>query len=445
MKNVLLQFFLIVLIIFLVPMYAQGQGKTFEVSFEVTDNPVATSTATTTSPPTPPGGGPLPVPPQPIFTNIAVEANTDSSEILWSTNPHTRGIIMWGATPDLELGSISAPLYNREHTTFIESLIEQKTYYFRIIAQDGFGNMVDSGIVSFITKGKDDVQSPSNPITFTAKVEGAAIRLDWQNPLDEDFRSVRIIRSPLFYPADTVDGALVYEGSLETFLDTEVEKDIRYYYTLFARDAAGNYSSGVVADAIIFTDGGSEEIEPPFENLPDAPFVHPQIDALTLYDLEYIQKGILLPVSSTSPRIYIDGGYDLLVRLEYEKVPEVLKTIAITLTDPIEKDKHFSFLLRVNKDKSYYEARLSPLKRTGVYEFLFAVLDYKNQNLKKLYGQFIVDKVSALVTVLRTPVVITYARTTLMSFLLLFMIFIIACLRRRQQYLEDESQPCNRC
>ncbi len=441
MKNVLLQFFLIVLIIFLAPRYAEGQGKTFEVSFEVTDG--IASTTVISNPP--PGGGPLPVQPQPIFIDIAVEATTDSSEIFWSTNPHTRGIIMWGATPDLELGSISAPLYNREHTTFIESLVEQKTYYFRIIAQDGFGNLIDSGVISFVTKGKDDVLSPSNPITFTAKAEGVAIRLDWQNPSDEDFRSVRIIRSPLFYPADIVDGALVYEGSLETFLDTDVVTDTRYYYTLFAKDAAGNYSSGVVADAIIFGDGGIGEVQKPFENLPNAPIVHPQLQSITLYDLEYIQKGILLPVSSTSPRIYIDGGYDLLVRLEYGKVPEVLKTIAITITDPIEKDKHFSFLLRVNKDKSYYEARLSPLERKGVYEFLFAVLDYKNQNLKKLYGQFIVDKVSSLITVVRTSPTLTYARTALMSFLMLFMIFIIACLRRRQQFTEELPQSCNRC
>lgn len=440
MNKVLLQFFLSVLTLLLVPTLVFGQASTFEVSFEVFDDSASSTTTTT-----PPGGGPLPEPLQPIFITIAVEATTDSSDILWSTNPHTKGIIMWGITPDLELGSISTPLYDVDHTTYLSSLDERKVYYFRIIAEDGYGQTIDSGILSFTTKGKDDVTPPSNPITFTAEAEGTAIRLVWQNPNDEDFRSVRIMKSTLFYSNDIADGDIVYEGSLETFLDTAVVTSVRYYYTLFAKDVAGNYSSGVVADAIILPPGSIEELpQKPFEGLPDAPSIYPEVTGLTLHDLEYIQKGILLPVSTTN-QVYIDGGYDLVVRLKYEKVPEVLKTIAITLSDPTEKDKYFSFLLRVNKDKSYYEARLAPLERTGIYEFLFAILDYKNQNLKKLYGQFIVEKVSALLTVVKTPKSLEYARITLMSLLILLVLFILACLRRRPECEDNRQQSCNRC
>ena len=57
--------------------------------------------------------------------------------------------------------------------------------------------------------------------------------------------------------------------------------------------------------------------------------------------------------------------------------------------DPNDKDKTFSFLLRVNKDKTAYEANLAAFERPGTYEFALAVLDYKHQGLASLSGAII--------------------------------------------------------
>ena len=82
----------------------------------------------------------------------------------------------------------------------------------------------------------------------------------------------------------------------------------------------------------------------------------------------------------------MNGSENLTIRLAYAKVPEILKTIGITLSDPQDPSKVFPFLLRVNADATYYEATIGPLGRSGNYALNIAVLDYQNQGLKRIGG-----------------------------------------------------------
>lgn len=77
----------------------------------------------------------------------------------------------------------------------------------------------------------------------------------------------------------------------------------------------------------------------------------------------------------------------LTTSIDYEKVPEVLKTIMVTLE---KNGKFFSFLLRINQEKTVYSATLMPPEEPGVYPLTITILDYKNQALKKITGQLIV-------------------------------------------------------
>jgi hypothetical protein len=54
----------------------------------------------------------------------------------------------------------------------------------------------------------------------------------------------------------------------------------------------------------------------------------------------------------------------------------------------LEKEKKsFSFLLRVNKEKTAYQTTLISPEEARVYPLTFTILDYKNQTLKKISGQ----------------------------------------------------------
>ncbi len=222
-----------------------------------------------------------------------------------------------------------------------------------------------------------------NPIDFTAVPQDSSILLSWKYPLVNSISSVTLVRSSSFYPSSINDGEIVFTGTASSFVDTKVTTDERYYYALFAQDIHGNYSSGVLAFAMI-SSKGEVVTEVPFEDVVVIDNVDPIIARLTLLDFDFIQDDI--KIYTTRDTVPIDGSKNLLIRLDYRKVPEILKTIAITLRDPDDETQVFTFLLRVNKDKTAYEATVAPLGKNGLYKMNVTILDYKNQGLKQLQG-----------------------------------------------------------
>lgn len=105
------------------------------------------------------------------------------------------------------------------------------------------------------TDGTDT--TPPGPVTdFAVKAGNVQASLSWTNPTDDDFSSVRVVRSEGGPVADNPDGevtanyATVYEGSGTDYTDTGLTNGINYYYTAFTRDVAGNWSPGVEVNTI---------------------------------------------------------------------------------------------------------------------------------------------------------------------------------------------------
>ncbi|TAL48897.1 hypothetical protein EPN83_02980 [Patescibacteria group bacterium] len=339
----------------------------------------ATSSATTLSAAVP-GGGVGTTRRLAIF-GVAVTPELHGATITWQTNLDALGTVEWGNTTSYELGGIASSEYLTLQSAHLGGLSAGTTYYFRIRAIDSVGRE------AFFTDTLTTLPLPEglpNPSGFTAVPRESDILLSWRNP-QISFDALRLVRSKTFYPADPFDGEVIYEGRGEQFVDTDVERGIRYYYTIFTRGRDGSYSSGAVADARIPLPG-----EPPerpkeiFERLPKAPAVHPRIADLTFRDFDFIQNGRKREVVGDT--VNVDGSLNLTVALAYERVPEVLKTIVISLVSPGDPEKQFSFLLRVNKDKTRYEATIAPLGVSGTYVVRIAVVDYKNQGLKKIEG-----------------------------------------------------------
>ncbi len=226
-----------------------------------------------------------------------------------------------------------------------------------------------------------------NVTDFIAIPSKKDILLKWTNPENPNVVSVKIVRSDKFYPIDMNDGEVIYEGNDNNVIDHDVVIGVKYYYALFTKNIVGQYSSGVLASATInrVVDGiYTPIIDKPFEGINMAPNISSQFKDLTLADFDFIQDGKIINHSENI--IPIDGKKNLTVRLKYTKVPEILKTIAITLANPSDQSEVFTFLLRVNKTKTYYEASIAPLKRSGDYKLNLVILNFQNQGLKKLDG-----------------------------------------------------------
>jgi len=235
----------------------------------------------------------------------------------------------------------------------------------------------------FIPSQFVDIFPPANVSNFEAIPGNGKIELQWKNPPDLDFKGVRIMRSEKFYPSDPSDGILAYDGKGTSFIDTGLTNGKRYYYTAFTYDKAGNYSSGAIISAVPQKPGARPIVPPPPEVIPPVTPPPPEVEKITLEDFDFFQKGFkLLLIDKDKIKINIENP--LTMSIDYGKVPEVLKTIMVTL----ERDnKFFSFLLRINQEKTAYLAQISPPDKAGIYPLTITILDYKNQSLKRITGQ----------------------------------------------------------
>ena len=212
------------------------------------------------------------------------------------------------------------------------------------------------------------------------------ITLSWQNP-PYNFDSIVIVRSTSFFPSDPTDGTVVFNALNDYFVDTDVELGVIYYYAVFTK-VGDSYSSGSLGSASLSSAGLGIDSLPNdlFAGVIELPrsSVDPMFENFSLADLILLQNGKNLEFVSNKAEV--DGDKNLKFSIPYGKLPEILKTIAVTMYDPIDKSKTFSFLLRINKDKTFYEAVIGPLGRSGEYTFGLAILDHQNRGLKKLFG-----------------------------------------------------------
>lgn len=232
----------------------------------------------------------------------------------------------------------------------------------------------------------------------TAHKENTTIDLTWNNPLDFDFNAIVLVKNSKFFPSNPEDGEIVFLGKDNQYLDKDVEEGVNYYYAIFVRDNEGRYSSGALAFGRI-TKPGEIVTGDVFGEVPLATKLDPIIAALTLKDFDFIQDG--RKIDNNGVTIPIDGSRNLTIILDYNKVPEILKTIAFSLKDPEDPTKVFPFLLRVNKSKTAYEATIAPLGRDGDYKIDVVILDYKNQGLLKLNGNlkaFVFESVNGILS-----------------------------------------------
>ncbi len=396
--------------------------------------------------PTPPGGGGLlPDERAPEIANVKIIPTTTTAAVTFGTSEFARSIVSWGRTADYELGTLSGIFYILSHAVEIEGLIPATDYVLKIRVEDPYGNWSSLEGVRFRTLAAPDTTPPANVTDLTATPDADAILLDWRNPSDPDFVAVRIMRSTRFFPESPTDGELVFDGLATSFRDTDVAADTTYYYTVFARDAAGNYSSGAIVSAIIVTavPVPGEPVPPPpppFYEFPPAFEVHPEIEKLSLKDFDFFEDESSVAVRRDEIRV--GGAKNLTAALSYSKVPALLKTIVVTVFDAADASKSFSFLLRIDKEKNAYEATVAPIKRAGEYPFLITILDYENRSLKKLYGKFVVAgaapegmRISWYSGVFRFPWPLIIALITI------FLLAFFACYSRKTEKEFEEAPP----
>lgn len=357
----------------------------YDLFFNISARSATTSTttlsvpATTTPTSTPSDGGGSNVTLQPVrlvISGVQTEVTETTAVISFDTSSYALANVRFGLSPQYELGSLASDVYRKKHIFNLTTLESGRRYYFEVSAQNQRGDKVTYQD-SFVTQSLTGTVSPENVSMFRAVAVGNDVRLSWVNPRGNTFDRVRIIANSNFYPNDIADGLIVYEGRGESYQQENVyPNNDRMYYAAFVLDTAGNVSSGALAQVSWFIDTAPTPTTP----------VTPTTTAteIDFNDLEFIQNSKIR--SGYQSRIDLNPNQPFTVRLPYAAVPENLKTITITLTDPNDASLTFAFLLRINQAKTYYEATIGALRRQGIYPLQFSFFDFKTKEIARFAG-----------------------------------------------------------
>lgn len=350
--------------------------------------------------PSPSGGGAVLIfdTQAPQISNVNITEITVSSALIsWNTNENSSAYIYYGKTLSYEIGSLQTHSENlvSSHEIKLENLQANKFYYFQVRSLDSVGNQsIKDGFQFRTLAERKNVANVSN---FQAVEGDSLVSLSWQNPLIADFQAVKIFRSEIFYPKGFEDGALIYNGKENFFIDKNLINDIVYYYTIFVYDANDNYSSGAVAKAtpqkfglptsfpavtpILFP-----AVTPIFSPIL-TPIIlpSPKISSIKLEDFDFDQGAGNLKI--IDGKIEVELGKVLTVSIDAQKVPEAVGMMMLILAQDGEPQ---SFLFKIESEKNKYSVSFAPPAFGGVYSLTNAFLDKNNNPIQAISGNLIV-------------------------------------------------------
>ncbi len=100
-------------------------------------------------------------------------------------------------------------------------------------------------VVQYIKKRTTAVPPITNP---NKMIENKKIKLTWDNPLEDDFVGVFVVRNRFRKPTNAFDGDKIYAGNDSYTYDNFGNPDIAKYYAVFTYDNVPNYSKPVIIE-----------------------------------------------------------------------------------------------------------------------------------------------------------------------------------------------------
>lgn len=315
-----------------------------------------------------------------VFMLLGFDINEKTTEVKidWRTSKPSRYSLRWGRGDSYDTGYVINDTYRSEHSTTITQLEPGTTYQYELIGYSASGETLTLRRGEFRTKSIEST-TPLNVLGFFGRRVGSDVVLGWMLPADFGGR-VRVVRSHLGYPSDLYDGAIVFDGEGEEARDVGIlSRYDEVFYTAFVILPDGSVSSGAVAKVRAGGVGGtggnlSEPPETEVEILPEV-----EAPATWSFDrsrITLIQKDGVYSFA-TNTKLVLKANDSFLVRIPFKSVPNNLKSIVATLTDPSDPKQAYAFLLRINKDGTFYEATVPPIRFSGDAQLTVEIYDYE--------------------------------------------------------------------
>ncbi len=387
-----------------------------------------------------------------LLKNITIKTSDSDANFKWETYGTARYTLRWGETQDYTGGFVTNDTYRTLHETVVDNLKSDTVYYYELIAYTPTGIIKVLKQDQFKTEAPERKVTPPNIVRFLADVQGNDVRLSWQLPKAVSVSAIKIVSSPLGYPADIYDGKIIYQGKGVDVIDKDVFKSKSVmYYTAFVIDSDGNISSGAIVaayKATLASSVGSENNGIFTSSYPTTTASSTDIETVkeislhdfAVSDINIYQKGD--DYSFATERILLSYRDPFVISIPYEALPKHLKSIIVTILDPTNNHRSYSFLLKLNETRTAYEATIAPLNVLGVSRLQIEIFDFE-KNLVGLYRKqldFVVSKNLLEPDVIFPDKIISSAKSIVLMILggLLFILFAVWWLwRRSKEKVED--------
>lgn len=315
--------------------------------------------------------------------------------------------LRWGRTSSYELGYVMRETVVRAHEIPLSDLTPGTTYEYELIGYSPRGVETVLRRGEFTTAGEREQYLPANVANFTAeRFEETSVRLSWSIPAEElgNLQYVRIVRNHYGFPAHPSDGATIYQGTGSRVNDPGIlATHSPIYYTAFLVDQSGQVSSGAVAFATADRTGVSpapsgeqsspDPTEPTAPTLPGTGVSGPVTEATSsiatsttgdmplrlpeLTDITLTQGNDIFTLLDRE--ITLIAQQAVVISIPADRVSSQLKTVIVTIVDPTDTRKRLSYLLRINQDRSAYEATIPAVGVLGRSEVMLQIYDFGSE------------------------------------------------------------------
>ena len=324
-----------------------------------------------------------------VLRDFSINTGIYKADFKWRTDGLSSYSLRWGKTNDYNEGYIINDTFSELHQTSLSALEADTVYLYELVGYSPYGASKILKQGQFKTEAIKKITSPQNVLRLNAQVKNDDVLLSWQLPLSVPIASVRVVSNPLGYPSDINDGEVVYEGLEVEVRDKNALKNYpSKYYTVFVIDVDRNVSSG----AVVFVKKTTSEIETDRATVPitissSSATSTTEIKEIAVLGFDVSNINILqndVNFDFLTERINLSYHDSFVISIPSKSLPDHLKSIVVTLLDPTDHRRSYSFLLRINKDKTAYEATIAPLNVLGASRIQVEIFDFE----KKVIGLY---------------------------------------------------------
>jgi len=230
-----------------------------------------------------------------------------------------------------------------------------------------------------------------NVLQFQAISGDKHVSLSWENPVYSDFAGVSILRSNLNYIAVYDPNQSIYKGNAHSFIDLELANDKTYFYTIFAYNSKGVYSSGSIAKATPKLPSLAEPYQRASSDYLDTSEVQPpgpakKIDKIELADFYYylvLNKKVLKVGLNDAGELHVVGGSTILIEIPSDIFSKPVNVISVSTDES-------SYLMTLIPEKNKYQLVISTPKNSSSSQFQFVAV-FKDRTVSNVKTKLVID------------------------------------------------------